>query len=74
MKIRTRRIFTLGKNHIMSDNLKTVTAFKMQPQKFAHHSVPTSMFEQDLTNQLIALEVERKQSMGRTYASMLPAR
>ena len=74
MKIRTRNIFTIKKNHIMSDNLRTVTAFKMQPPQLAPHSVPTSIFEQDLTKQLIALEVERKQSMGRTYASMLPAR
>jgi hypothetical protein len=74
MKIKTRHIFALPRRHIASESLRTVTTYKMQLPNLIPHGVQTKEFEQDRNAQLIALDVERKQSIGRTYASMLPAR
>ncbi len=58
----------------MSNNLRTVTNFEMQSIRILPQSIQTATFEQDPDKQLIALELERRQAMGRTYAGMLPTR
>jgi len=74
MKIRTRNIFTLRKNRVQLDNLRAVMAFKMQSPRLIPNVLQFGEHEREITQRLIALEVERKQSIGRTYANMLPAR
>jgi hypothetical protein len=58
----------------MSNNIRTVTNFEMQPIQILPQTIQDVTFEQDHDKQLINLELERKQSMGRTYAGMLPTR
>jgi len=74
MKIRSRDIPKVGKNHALFASFRSLTAFKRHLPSLIPHDFQTIAFERSLPQELIAQEVERKQSESRAYVSMLPPR